>query len=224
MSFSSIRTAAVNVFATSPNLRGTIRVRAPRVAAVLALTALLALAGCGGDDDTEVQLTPEEKAALAATEPTGATNEPDNYGYPADEPRKNSQGELLPPPVQIYGADNSSKRVDKDTVEIITSQKEFEQLQKDLFKGQDERALPGTNFKTRQMIVVFLEPRNDGASTQITTVRKRSNGFTVAAFRLMPGKGCEIAEKDTTPYSIVETDKLKGDAKLKVTDQARPDC
>ncbi len=180
----------------------------------------LAVAGCGDDATSDQTTEPPAEPTAGTTQTSGD----DNYGYPPEEPRKNADGELLPPPVQIYGGDKSSKKVDKDTVVIVSSQKQFDKLQKAIFKGQEDRPLPSTDFKTRQMIVVFLEPKRDGASAQVTTVRKRKNGFTVDALRLMPGKGCPGQNADTTPYSIVETDNLKGDAELKVKNQDSPAC
>lgn len=190
-----------------------------RLLGAILVAALLALgaAGCGDDEATNENFE-------AITEPTGTASDPENYGYPESEPRKNKEGELLPPPVQIYGADKSGKVVDKDTVVIVKSQKQFEKLQKQIFKGMEERPLPSTDFKTRQMIVVFLKPKKDGASAQVTIVRKRKDGFTVETLRLLPGKGCPNVGDDTQPYSIVETDKLPGDPKLVVENQDRPPC
>ncbi len=182
------------------------------MAVLSAVLIAFAISGCGDDAPTP-----------AVEAPTTETSDSNDYGYGGDEPRKNKEGELLPPPVQIYGADNSGKKVSEDTLVIVRSQSAFERLQKQLFKGEEERPLPGTDFKTRQMIVALLEPKDDGASAQITTVRKRKDGFTVTALRLLPGKGCRN-DLNTRPYSIVETDRLKGTPKLIVEDQRQPAC
>lgn len=191
------------------------RTRLPVV--VLACLALAAFgaAGCGDDNGDEAVPDPNDTSQL------GDAN---NYGYGTEEPRKNSDGELLPPPVQIYAADDAKETVSTDTVDIITSQSEFEAMQKRLFGSKNERPLPSTDFKTRQMILVLLKPEKDGASTQVTTVRKKSDSFTVTSLRLLPGKGCPRQNANTHAFSIVETDKLKGSAKLKVKDQDRPPC
>lgn len=201
--------------AYSRRTAGTIGPVVPRMIALLAFALLLAfvVAGCGDDGE-----------AVTGDEPPTQTTTDDNYGYPADEPRKNDDGELLPPPVQIYGADKSGKKVSKDTVVIVKSQKQFEKLQKELFAGQKERPLPGTDFATRQMIVVLLEPKKDGAQAQVEAVRDAGDTFTVQGLRLLPGKGCPGQTANTNPYMIVETDKLKGKAILKVENQDRPPC
>lgn len=215
MSRSNISSTADSVEGRSRTTPATIGGRALRVLAVLGLTLTFAFVtvGCGDDNDTG-----------GGEAPTTETSGADNYGYGADEPRKNEEGELLPPPVQIYGATDSGKKVGKDTVVVVNSQKEFEKLQKQIFKGQEARPLPSTDFKTRQMIVVFLKPKANGAQTQVSMVRKGDGEFTVTAVRLLPGAGCPGANRASAPYSIVETDKLKGSAKLVVEDQRQPDC
>lgn len=180
-----------------------------------ALIFAIAMIGCGDDKDDGSSGT------------TGSTGSEDvgNYGYPADVPRKNSDGELLPPPVQVGGGTESGKRVKKNTVVIIDSQKDLDKLIRQLNRGQKQEILiASTDFKTRQIIAVFLEPKNDGAQAQIAYVRKGDDSYIVNTVRLRSGSGCPNADVKTHPYSVAEIDKLDGKPELVVEEQDSPPC
>jgi hypothetical protein len=177
---------------------------------MLLASAFLAVgvAGCGGDNEAE-----------------SGTTESDNYGFPEDIPRENTEGELLPPPVQIGGGTDSGKRVSKDTVFVIRSEKELEKLARELSKGRkDEIVFPSPDFETRQVIAVILKPKKDGAQAQVDYVRKGSEEFVVHTVRLPAGSGCSGDGRKSYPYSVVETEKLSGEAKLVVENQESRPC
>ncbi|MBJ7348552.1 MAG: hypothetical protein JHC87_08290 [Thermoleophilaceae bacterium] len=195
--------------------------------AALFVVMAMALAGCGdsGNDNTanvDEGPTPSLNSDEPGKEGYGAG--PGN-GYNDGAAQKNADGELVETPVQIGGGGDAGNTVGKNTVVVIRSQKQFDAIQKKIFSnGTKARPFAGTDFKTRQMYVVFLKPKPNGAATQITEVRTKNGKITVRAINAPAGEGCPGATKKTHPYSIVETKRIPGTAVVKIDNQTNPPC
>lgn len=195
--------------------------------AALLVVMAITLTGCGdsGSDDTgnvDEGPTPSLNSEEPGKEGYGAG--PGN-GYDEGTAQKNEDGNLVETPIQIGGGGDAGNTVSKDTVVVVRSQKEFDAIQKKIFSnGTKARPFASTDFKTRQMYVVFLKPKANGGATQITEVRTKDGKITVRAVSAAAGKGCPGATKKTHPYSIVETKRIAGTAVLKIDKQDSPPC
>jgi hypothetical protein len=172
--------------------------------AVLALS--ITLAGCGGDSDKDA----------STTAATGSANS----GVTA---KAGSTGEVVATvPVQAGSGNDANVNVSKPKLYVVTSKNELESLQSKLGPSTD---IAAPDFTKRQIVAVVLPSQKLGTQLAISNVTpKDANTFNVEAVYLPPGKGCKKTGESSVPYTVVQTDKMNGKGKLKITKQVQSPC
>jgi hypothetical protein len=189
-------------------------------ALVLALT--LVLAGCGDNSGTETgQGAP---AGATGDQAGGAAVEAGKQRNPADVKNEQQAYGTEPPPVQIDLGESSGWNVAKTTVVVVNSNSELKSVKKKLqSKYSDTSEIVPIDFKTRQLIVLQMPKSPPGTAVQITQVKSGEGTITVEATKITRGKGCK-GGRSTNPFHIVETRKLTGTPKLKLSTMANDPC
>lgn len=173
------------------------------VATTLALIALACVASGCGDDETKSAAAPDE-LVQGSTDGTAAE----------------------PPPIQVLNGVDTGVRVKKPTVIVVQSASELEDLTKDHARGNDTDEIQGADFKTRQIVGVFVPKAEPGSQLSISSVQenKKKDQIIVKATLLAPGKGCDTKGYPRYPYQIVNTRKMSGEPTLILEKGSQSGC
>lgn len=172
------------------------------LATMLTLVALaVVVAGCG--DDKKSGASPDE-LVKGSTDGTAAE----------------------PPPIQVLSGSDTGVRVDEPTVVIVQSNADLKKLTKEHAKGGDTDEIMGADFKTRQLVGVFVPKQPAGTQLVIDSVQenKSKDLIIVKATMLAPGKGCSTKGYPPYPYQIVNTRKMAGEPKLELEKGSQSGC
>ena len=121
-----------------------------------------------------------------------------------------------PPPIQVLSGIDTGVRVDEPTVIVVQSDAALKKLTKEHARGGDTDTIMGADFKTRQLVGVFVPKQEAGSQLSISSVQenKSKDQIIVKASLLSPGEGCKTKGYPPYPYSIVNTRKMTGEPKL----------
>jgi hypothetical protein len=175
---------------------------------LIALVALcITLAGCGSE---------KKKDAATATAATGDPGVTAKAG--------GASGEVVATtPVQVASGNDGDISVSEPTLYVINSKSELKRFKKALGSSSADVSVP--DFKKRQLVAVVLPTKDLGTQLAISKVTpKTASRFTVEAIYLPPGKGCKDTGESSVPFTIVDTDKMNGTGKLKITKQRQSPC
>lgn len=185
------------------------------LAAICLLMSAFVVVGCGDDPNA----------------PDANSNEPEKQRS-EDDVKTEAENFNQPPPVQMLSGNETGVRGPGDaTVLVARSPKEMKALLKRHFsRGTQKQPISETDYKTRQIVGVFVTKQKVGSTVTITDVypNKDSDNFTVNAVLLVPPKDCKVPEgsKFTTvrPVNVVETALMKGEPKLVLKKQEISGC
>jgi hypothetical protein len=200
------------------------------LALLLMLCALsLVAVGCGDDNDatnTGTQTGEGAPDGAKGGESGGAAVEAGKQR--SDEDKKNEAENFSeePPPIQIQSGGRSGYSVNKPTVVVMRTQSEANAFKKKLYAGlsSDEKApWASTDFKSRQFVAIVLPKSKAGTQVMITDISQNGKTIKVKAVQLGPGAGCKASGK-ASPWHVVETRQMKGDAVVALTKQNSSPC
>ena len=197
----------------------------------LMAVSLVAVAGCGGDDDAASNGS-QSADTSGATEATdqASLEEKAKKGQLTEEEAKRIEEENFseePPPIQILTNADTGYRVNKPTVVIVQSNSELKALKKKHFSNgvkRQEIAPIGLGPDKRQLVAVIMPQDKAGALVAVNDVHEEDGKIVVTAVRLLPGKGCESLGSKVRPVSWVETRAMEGEPKLVVETQRTSPC
>lgn len=182
------------------------------VLAILVLFSAVFFAGCGGDSEDSAGVTPV----------AGSNDVPDAVGGSTDGTITNE-----PPPVQVLSGLETGKRVSKPTVIVVRSRSQYQSLLKQHFSNGVKKAdLPGTDFKSRQVVALFVPKQKAGTQLFIDGINedRKNKKVIVKAVLMPPGEGCDTKGQPRYPFHFVETRTMVGDPVLKLERQRQSGC
>lgn len=225
-----------------------IRTQAKHFTVLIAAVALmLAAAGCGDDEAVNENATTGPSAQTSATgstagetdqpgedttaTPTGGTSEATSDGQSAKDVPDEREGvetnpnTIEPPPIQLATGGDTGYVVDKPTVVIVNSQREYNSLKKrHTSNGLRDTSLTAVNFASGQVVALFMPTSAPGVLVQIADVQENASTIDVKAIKLLPGTGCKAPKTRQRPYNIVETRRMKGRPQLELVSQRSSPC
>ncbi|MGB0872547.1 MAG: hypothetical protein ACPGWS_00740 [Solirubrobacterales bacterium] len=183
------------------------------------------VSGCGGDNGDENAKTGEGATAGATgNEAGGFAVEAGKQRDPKDVERE-SEFTSEPPPVQVLNGNETGYHVNKPTVVIARSNKELKAMEKKHFdNGVERQEIAPVDFKTRQVVGLFLPESQRGALVAVSDVSQNGEEIKIKATLLLPGKGCESRGPRPRPFHWVETRTLKGDPTIEIEKQTSSPC
>lgn len=222
-----------------------IRTHAKLFTVLIAAAALmLAAGGCGDDEAATENATTGASAQTGATagetaEPgggatatsTGGTSETASEGQTAKDIPDEREGVetnpdvVEPPPIQLATGGDTGYIVDKPTIVIVNSQREYNSLKKrHTSNGLRDTSLTAVNFASGQVVALFMPTSAPGVLVQIADVQENASTIDVKAIKLLPGSGCKAPKTRQRPYNIVETRRMKGRPQLELVSQRSSPC
>lgn len=204
-------------------------VRFVALAMMLCAFALVA-AGCGDDNDASNTGTQTGEGAPDGAKGTAAGGAAVEAGKQrSDEDKANEAANFSsePSPIQIQSGSRSGYSVKQPTVVVMRTKAEANAFKKKLYAGLSSREKApwaATDFKTRQFIAIVLPKSKPGTQVAVTDISQNGKTIKVKAVQLRPGEGCSTSGGKASPWQVVETRQMKGEAKIELTKQDSSPC
>lgn len=126
-------------------------------------------------------------------------------------------------PILIAAGNDSKAKVKADAVYLISGPGTLRQMYQSV-TGVSDMNWSSTDFKTRVMYGVQLEPTKGGESVDIHTIEQGDGEVILHGYRTVAGSKCPLSKKTTTPYAVYETGPKRGKPRLDLSDAVGSTC
>jgi hypothetical protein len=197
--------------------------------AAFAVAVVLALSGCGGDDDKgsngDTATNPGATAGATGDAAGGAAIEAGKIRSEKEKAQEAKAFSKEPPPIQIQSGNESGVKVNKPTAIVVRTTPEMRKLRKRVYSaGNNSDVWTATDFKTRQFVGVFMPESKPGSLIAITDIYQNGEVIKVKVTELTRGEGCKAGKESPNPWQVVETRTMKGKAVVDLTTQRSSPC
>jgi hypothetical protein len=194
--------------------------------AILALSIAVICVGCGSK--TSSKPSSKKDSPITGTGPSGRITEKDAESLSDDQIKKVEEQTFSkePPPVQILVGNTTGYHVNKPTVIVAKTAKEFSAMKKMHFShGVKKEPTAPVDLKTRQVVGLFMPKNRPGTEAVVTDVHEEGDTIVVSGIKLLPGENCKYSGPKTRPFHFVETRKMKATKiRVKVETQKSSPC
>jgi hypothetical protein len=195
---------------------------------VLALVALALVgavfAGCGSDKSPSTETGAGAPAGATGSAAGGAAVEAGKQVSPEEKAQQAKNFSKEPPPVQIQAGVTSGYKTDKPKAVVLNSNQAVRAIRKKIYSdGSQRQDWAGTDFATRQLMILVMPHLKNGSESAITDVYTDGKVIKVKVVEFTPGDGCKSHYK-TNPWQVVETRKMPGTPTVVVTKQKASPC
>jgi hypothetical protein len=182
---------------------------------VLAACMLFAATGCGSDKP----ITENGSADTSSPDNVGATGQAaieeakkDDGKVSAEEAKKIEENSISqePPPIQVLTGNTTGYYVNKPTVVVARTAKEWSALKKKHFShGVKREPIAPVEWGERQVVGLFMPKGKKGDLLNITDVHQEGDTVVVTAVVVKPGEGCKFSGPRPRPFHMVDVRKME---------------
>lgn len=128
-------------------------------------------------------------------------------------------------PIQIYTGTAESSGSSGPATYVVRSERQLTSLLKKLGAEETEDKISIPDFKTSQLVVAAIPPATLGTQLTISNVTpKNGSSFDVETVVLSLGEGCKKGSKKTALFTVVQTERVEGEPKLKLEKKRQSPC